>query len=88
MASIRVARLRVVFELPEHVQVDIFDKLSIPRPGKLAYVEWFSKLGQVDDVTGMYSVRRALTGSGQAAQRQASIIESVDIRRSCHLVSK
>lgn len=43
MASIRVARLRVVFELPEHVQVDIFDKLSIPRPGKLAYVEWFSK---------------------------------------------
>lgn len=86
--DIRVARLRVIFELPEHVHEDIFDRLRIPRPGKLAYIEWFSKPGQVDDVTGMYTVRRAFTGTGQAARRQASVIESVDIRRSCHLVAK
>lgn len=38
-------------------------------------------------MTGMYSVRRALR-TGSRTERQATVIEAVDIRRSCHLVAK
>ncbi|KZV98523.1 hypothetical protein EXIGLDRAFT_832092 [Exidia glandulosa HHB12029] len=88
MDGIRVAQLRVVFELPEYLHVNVFDKLHLPRPGKLAYIEWFSKLGSVDDVTGMYSVRRSFKSGTQNKVRQAAVIEAIDLRRSCHFVAK
>lgn len=84
MVGIRIAQLRVLFELPEFVHVNVFDRLKIPRPGKLAYIEWFSKPGTVDDVTGMYSVRRSFKNGSNNEVRQAGIIEAVDLRRSCH----
>ncbi|KZV91631.1 hypothetical protein EXIGLDRAFT_769682 [Exidia glandulosa HHB12029] len=88
MEGIRAGQLRVLFEIPEHVQISIFDRLHIPRPGKLAYLEWFSKLGAPDEVTGMYAVKRSMRSGNRASERQACIVEAIDLRRSCHFIVK
>ncbi|EJD37744.1 hypothetical protein AURDEDRAFT_72956, partial [Auricularia subglabra TFB-10046 SS5] len=85
--GIRVAQLRVLFALPDEFTA-LFKQLRIPSPGKLAYVEWFSKPGETDDLTGMFHVRRSFRSGVQADVRQAAVIEAVDIRRSAHLVAK
>lgn len=50
----------------------------------LAYVEWFTPLGNPDPITGMYLIKR----STRAHRRNAEIISADRIVRSCHLLGK
>lgn len=79
--------MRVLFSLPPLV-TDIFKAFNLRTPGKLAYVEWFSKLAAPDSVTGMYNVRRSFKTGAQSDVRQATIVEAINLRRSAHLVAK
>ncbi|KAI0076769.1 hypothetical protein K474DRAFT_1597442 [Panus rudis PR-1116 ss-1] len=74
-AGLRVARVRVIFELPPRFDVNTV---------LLAYVEWFTPLGRVDPITGMHMVTR----STRCLQPNASIIPLHDIISPCHLVAK
>lgn len=73
--GLRVARVRVIFDLPPQ-----FGRL--PHP--LAYIEWFTALGHPDPVTGMYSVRH----STRHRRPNAEIISVDRIVRSAHLMGK
>jgi hypothetical protein len=58
VVGLRIARVRVIFELPRHLG-------TFPHP--LAYVHWYRPLTTYDSVTGMYqispSTRRTLPNS-------------------------
>ena len=68
--------------------MSVFDRLKLQRPGHLAYVDWFTKLGGTDMDTKMFSVRRSFRSGAQSHLRQATVIEAIDLRRTCHLVAK
>jgi hypothetical protein len=59
--GLRVGQIRVIFNLPAQ-----FGHFAHP----LAYVEWFTPLGNKDRVTGMYQVSR----STRALRRNAGIL--------------
>ncbi|KAG6810015.1 hypothetical protein H0H92_013701 [Tricholoma furcatifolium] len=75
IAGLRVAQVRVIFELPSHLG-------TYPHP--LAYVEWFTPLGQPHAVTGLYTVSR----STRHHSRNAAVIPVSKIVRGCHLMGK
>lgn len=75
MTGLRIARVRVIFDLPPQ-----FGQLGHP----LAYIEWFTALGHQDPVTGMYSIRHSTRH-----RHPNAIIVGVDrIVRSAHLMGK
>ncbi|OSD02990.1 hypothetical protein PYCCODRAFT_1444739 [Trametes coccinea BRFM310] len=76
-ASLRVTRVRVIFELPS-----MYDARVLGVTGHLAYVEWFTPFHGVDDATGMYVV----SPSTRQRCRYASIIPLTDIVRTCQLI--
>ncbi|KAF8238054.1 hypothetical protein L208DRAFT_1244211, partial [Tricholoma matsutake] len=49
--GLHIAQVCVLFNLPCH-----FGQLSQP----LAYVEWFTPLGNPDPITGMYLIKRSM----------------------------
>jgi len=75
VADTRVARVRVIFDLPQQFG-------TLPHP--LAYVEWYTPLRRKDHATGLYLVSRS-TRNGKP---NASIISIDQIRRACHLIPK
>lgn len=70
---VRIARIRVVFRLPQHLSLS-------PHP--LAYVEWYTHLGPIDPTTQMYHVSRATRNR----QPHSAVICITQILRSCHLI--
>ncbi|KAG6835260.1 hypothetical protein H0H93_003352, partial [Arthromyces matolae] len=75
MQGLRVAQVRVIFDLPRQ-----FGETRHP----LAYVEWFTPLGTPDKTTGMYLIKR----STRARSRNAEVISVDRIVRGCHLMAK
>lgn len=88
--GLRVGHLRVIFELPPALN-RYLKSARIAPPGKLAFVQWYSKLGRRDRDTGMFKVAREHTltrGAGAERVRSAAVIEAVDIRRSAFLAPR
>ncbi|KAF8803595.1 hypothetical protein BYT27DRAFT_7303850, partial [Phlegmacium glaucopus] len=75
IAGLRVAQVRIIFELPPQ-----FGYYLHP----LAYVEWFTSLGNPDPLTGMHTVTRSTCQS----HRNVSIVPVTQIARGCHLIAK
>ncbi|KAI0370412.1 hypothetical protein BV20DRAFT_1035905 [Pilatotrama ljubarskyi] len=75
--GLRVARVRMIFELPKAYDPTVF---GITEP--LVYVKWFTPFHVVDNITGMYVV----SPSTRQRQRHASIIPLTHVVRSCHLI--
>ncbi|KAJ6527883.1 hypothetical protein DFH09DRAFT_935537 [Mycena vulgaris] len=71
--GLRVARVRVIFRLPE--QHGTF-------PDPLAYIDWYTSLGQPIADIRMHQV----TPSSRNHQRNSEVIPITDIVRSCHLI--
>lgn len=80
----------MIFELPDSVKARL-ENLTLDDPGKLAYVQWFTKLGRRDVDSTMFKVSREMQyarGRGSDRERRVAVIEAIDIRRSCHLVPR
>lgn len=75
LLGLRVAQVRVIFDLPAHLS-------KCPHP--LAYVEWFTPLGRPDAFTGLYSITR----STRNTRRNSSIVSVHSILRGCHLMAR
>ena len=73
--GLRVAQIRLIFNLPPQ-----FGSYHHP----LAYIEWFTQLGNMDPVTGLHSVSR----STRQGQRNAEIVSVDRIVRGCHLMAR
>jgi len=73
--GLRLARVRVIFELPPQFGL---------WPHPLAYIEWYTSFQRVDPTTGMYVVSRSTRN-----HRPNAAVVSVDrIHRYCHLIGK
>ncbi|KAF7799077.1 hypothetical protein EIP86_010307 [Pleurotus ostreatoroseus] len=70
--GLRVARLKVIFKIPEHMEEITFGKGVPPPSGHLAYIEWFTRPRQCDPDTGMYPVSYSRMANGQ---REGAVIE-------------
>ncbi|KAI0665395.1 hypothetical protein C8Q78DRAFT_986640 [Trametes maxima] len=77
LQSLRVARVRAIFELPKAYNAGT---LGVTDP--LAYVEWFTPFRVVDDATGMYVVSPSM----RHRERNVSVIPLTHIVRTCHLI--
>jgi hypothetical protein len=75
LQGLRVGQIRVIFKLPAQ-----FGHFAHP----LAYIEWFTPLGNKDRITGMYQVSR----STRTLHRNSEILSVSRIARSCHLIAK
>ncbi|KAF8223246.1 hypothetical protein L208DRAFT_1317850, partial [Tricholoma matsutake] len=75
MFSLHVAQVCAIFNLPPQFS-------QLPHP--LAYIKWFTALGQLDRVTGMYSVHHSTCHH----RPNAKIIAVDHIFRSAHLMGK
>ncbi|EJD34586.1 hypothetical protein AURDEDRAFT_176368 [Auricularia subglabra TFB-10046 SS5] len=88
--GLHVGHLRVILELPPTL-VRYLEAARIEPPGKLAFIQWYTKLGRRDADSGMFKVSRQTTlARGQGAQRvrSATVVEAVDIRRSAFLAPR
>ena len=75
--GLRVAQLRVIFSLPEH--------LRHPHlPNKLAYVDWFTPFRTPHLDSGLFPVSRTSRNNGPISE----IIPLNSIASSCHLVPR
>ncbi|KAI1784280.1 hypothetical protein LXA43DRAFT_976757 [Ganoderma leucocontextum] len=82
--SFIVARVRVVFKIPERGMTHLFPGIAPDkRPQHLAYVELFTPLNTKHPDHGLYKVSPAYTGDGK---RLGLIVPIDDIVRSCHLI--
>lgn len=70
-----MAQIRLIFLLPPQFG-------RFPHP--IAYIEWFTRLGNVDPNTGLHSVTR----STRQGQRNAEIVSVDRIVRGCHLMAR
>ncbi|EJD43101.1 hypothetical protein AURDEDRAFT_167779 [Auricularia subglabra TFB-10046 SS5] len=72
--GLRVGHLRVIFELPPTL-VRYLEAARITPPGKLAFVQWFTKLGRRDRDSGMFKIsRETALARGQGAQRMHAML--------------
>ncbi|KAG1884751.1 hypothetical protein F4604DRAFT_1878691 [Suillus subluteus] len=77
----RVARLKVVFRIPD----EYITKMFLPRQIRhLAYVKWFSRPRNKDSDSGMYPISRSYRNGVQ----DASVIEVDSIYQTCQLVPR
>ena len=78
----RVARLRVIFSIPSHIQARLFPPHK-PPPHYLAYVEWFSPFPRVPQSHHLlYRIKRSLLPDGR---RLASVIPLQNVQRGIQL---
>ncbi|KAH9009338.1 hypothetical protein EDB84DRAFT_1280521, partial [Lactarius hengduanensis] len=83
--GLRIAQVRVVFQLPNKVLPQLFPSTDVAPPTHLAYVEWFSTIPTTPDSNSrLYRVSR-LTRNGR---RLASVIPVDDIYSSVHLLPR
>ncbi|KAH9041565.1 hypothetical protein EDB85DRAFT_2242145 [Lactarius pseudohatsudake] len=83
--GLRIAQVRVVFQLPNKVLPQLFPSTDVTPPTHLAYVEWFSTIPTTPDSNSrLYRVSR-LTRNGR---RLASVIPVDDIYSSVHLLPR
>ena len=75
--GLRIAQLRVIFALPEHLQHPLL-------PNKLAYVEWFTPFRAPHPHSGLFLVSR----SSRNNEPISEIIPLDSIVSSCHLIPK
>jgi hypothetical protein len=75
--GLRVAQLRVIFALPEHLR-------HSHLPDKLAYVEWFTQFRAPHPDSGLLSVSRTSRNNGPISE----IIPLNSIVSSCHLIPR
>ncbi|TCD63835.1 hypothetical protein EIP91_004902 [Steccherinum ochraceum] len=75
LIGIRAARVRMLFELPPQFG---------PYPHRLAYIEWYTSFGRIDQKTRMYQV----TPSTRNRRPNAAVVSVDRIHRLCHLVGK
>ncbi len=79
-----VARVRVVFKIPERGTPHLFPAIAPEkRPQYLAYVELFTPLNTKHPDHGLYKVSPAYTSDGK---RLGLVVPIDDIVRSCHLI--
>jgi hypothetical protein len=76
--GLRVAQMRVIFALPDHLHRNH----SLPQ--YLAYIEWFNPLRSPDPDSGL----RFVTRSSHHNQRIAEVVPLRDIVLGCHLIPK
>ncbi|KAJ3816192.1 hypothetical protein EV361DRAFT_813018, partial [Lentinula raphanica] len=81
----RAARLRVIFRLPQVVNVRAFQDQASHLPQEhLAYVTWYTRFKPAPDpATGMYRIEPAIASNGVP---QGAIIPLSQVRQSCMLV--
>ncbi|KAI0054615.1 hypothetical protein BV25DRAFT_1816824 [Artomyces pyxidatus] len=81
--GLRVAQVRVIFSLSQTAAHTMFGGED---PGRLAYIEWFSRFPRAPDRNhNMYRITRSYNGQGR---RQSCIIPVTLIQRSIHLYPK
>ncbi|KAI0083765.1 hypothetical protein BDY19DRAFT_899724 [Irpex rosettiformis] len=73
--GLRIARLRVIFELPPEL-----GRMAHP----LAYIEWYTPFQRFDPVTNLYQVSR----SSHNRRPNAAIVSVDHILGTCHLAAK
>ncbi|KAJ7017848.1 hypothetical protein C8F04DRAFT_978411 [Mycena alexandri] len=59
LAGLRVAQVKVIFQVPSHYP---------GKPGPLAYIEWFTPLRRPDDTDGYYHLSRSSRQHGPYAE--------------------
>ena len=77
LLGLRVAQLRVIFTLPEHLR-------HTHLPNKLAYIEWFTPFRAPHPDTGLFPVSRSSRNNGPVSE----IIPLNSIVCSCHLIPR
>ncbi|KAH8997704.1 hypothetical protein EDB86DRAFT_2803420 [Lactarius hatsudake] len=83
--GLRIAQVRVVFQLPSKVLPQLFPSAEVAPPTHLAYVEWFSPIPTTPDSNScLYRVSK-LARNGR---RLASVIPVNDIYSSVHLLPR
>ncbi|KAH8987479.1 hypothetical protein EDB86DRAFT_3065716 [Lactarius hatsudake] len=83
--GLRIAQVRVVFQLPNKVLSQLFPSTDISPPTHLAYVEWFSPIPTTPDSNSrLFGVSR-LTRNGRCL---ASVIPVDNIYSSVHLLPR
>ncbi|KAH8986507.1 hypothetical protein EDB83DRAFT_2240317 [Lactarius deliciosus] len=83
--GLRIAQVRVVFQLPNKVLSQLFPSTDVAPPTHLAYVEWFSPIPTTPDSNSrLFKVSR-LTRNGR---RLASVIPVDNIYSSVHLLPR
>ena len=75
--GLRVAQLRVIFALPEHLRHPLL-------PNRLAYVDWFTPFRGPQPDSGLFSVSRTSRNNGPISE----IIPLNSILSSCHLIPR
>jgi hypothetical protein len=75
--GLRVAQLRVIFALPEHLR-------HSHLPEKLAYVDWFTPFRTPHTDSGLFPVSRTSRNNGPISE----IIPLDSIVSSCHLIPR
>jgi hypothetical protein len=80
--GLRIAQVRVVFQLPSKVIPLVFPSLEDTLPTHLAYVEWFSPIPTTPDSnSNLYKVSRLVRNG----RRVASVIPVDSVISSVHL---
>ncbi|KAF7793819.1 hypothetical protein EIP86_004940 [Pleurotus ostreatoroseus] len=82
LEGLRVARLRLVFRIPEDMETATFGE-GVPPPEHLAYVEWFTHPRRPDPDSKMYPITYGKMANGQ---RDSAVIEVKNIVRICHIL--
>ena len=77
--GLRIAQLRVIFALPEHLQ-------QSHLPHKLAYVDWFTPFRSPHPDTGLFPVSRTSQNNGLGPISE--IVPLHSIVSSCHLIPR
>ncbi|KAI9434821.1 hypothetical protein H4582DRAFT_2174356 [Lactarius indigo] len=81
--GLRIAQVRVVFQLPRKVLPQLFPSTDVALPTHLAYMEWFSPIPTTPDSNSrLFKVSRLTRNS----RRLASVIPVDDIYSSVHLL--
>ena len=84
-SALRIAQVRVVFELPNKIISQVFPSPDVTPPQHLAYVEWFSSIPTTPDSNSrLYKVSRLV----QNGRRVASVIPVDHILSSIHLLPR
>ncbi|TCD60331.1 hypothetical protein EIP91_010340 [Steccherinum ochraceum] len=80
LEGLRVAQVKVIFNLPSRLQDS--SRILRSNPAPLAYIEWFRPFSR-KDVYGLYKLKRSTRGT----LSHAEVVPLTRIVRSCHIVA-